>query len=607
VAYLTQRGHGLTRRWFPSSKGSIGAAIALSATLSVIAGIANVSSAATIDTASSYATATPIKHLIVIIGENHSFDNVFGTYVPPKGQTIWNLLSEGIINPDGSPGPNYRKAEQWQALDTSTYSIAPKHTTPYLYLPQPNTTYARYQPPNAADSRFPARLPNGPFPITQYIPYTQAYVGDPVHRFFQMWQQYDDGKMDLYTWVANTIGIGSQNGPSGPKPGQTYQGAVQMGFYNMQTGDAPKFYFLARHYAISDNYHQTIMGGTGANFFAIGTADVAFYNKDGVPATPPSNQIENPNPKPGTNNWYTQDGYQGGSYVECSNPSQPGVKAILDYLHSLPYKPFRGGDCAPNTYYLVNNYNPGYLPSGSPAPLGPNKFVVPPQSVPSIGDALSAKGISWAWFIGGWNDGNPTYQFCAICDPFAFLKSIMTTPLRSNIQGMTQFYDDVASGTLPAVSFVRPYESDAGHPADSNLSDFENFVSQVINAVHNQPSLWKSTAILITTDESGGYYDSGYIQTIDFFGDGPRVPFIVVSPWAKNGYVDHTYYDHTSILKFIERNWGLKPLSNRSMDNLPNPIPSADNPYVPANRPAVGDLMNLFDFHHYRASAPSVP
>ncbi|HVN63216.1 MAG TPA: alkaline phosphatase family protein, partial [Candidatus Binataceae bacterium] len=104
------------------------------------------------------------------------------------------------------------------------------------------------------------------------------------------------------------------------------------------------------------------------------------------------------------------------------------------------------------------------------------------------------------------------------------------------------------------------------------------------------------TAIMVTFDESGGEYDSGYIQPIDFFGDGPRTMMIAVSPFSKFGYVDHTYSDHVSILKFIEWNWKLKPLSKRSRDNLPNPVASTASPYVPANSPAIGDLQNMFNF-----------
>ena len=109
-------------------------------------------------------------------------------------------------------------------------------------------------------------------------------------------------------------------------------------------------------------------------------------------------------------------------------------------------------------------------------------------------------------------------------------------------------------------------------------------------------SLWAKSAVLVTVDESGGYWDSGYIQILDAFGDGTRIPLIAVSPFAKKGVVDHTYTDHVSILKFIEANWRLEPLSPRSRDRLPNPIANPSDSYVPANRPAIGDLTSLFQF-----------
>jgi phospholipase C len=106
----------------------------------------------------------------------------------------------------------------------------------------------------------------------------------------------------------------------------------------------------------------------------------------------------------------------------------------------------------------------------------------------------------------------------------------------------------------------------------------------------------KDTAIFITFDEGGGYYDSGYIQPVDFFGDGTRIPLIVVSPYTKAGHISHEYADHVSILKFIERNWNLGTITQRSRDNFPNPVVSKDNPYIPLNSPALGDLFDLFDF-----------
>jgi hypothetical protein len=103
--------------------------------------------------------ATPIRHLIVIVGENRTFDHVFGGYRPSRGQTVLNLLSEEAINADGTPGPNFVKTQQWQASISDKYSIAPRRTKPFRSLPQPNTTYALGRPPGAPDSRFPQPLP----------------------------------------------------------------------------------------------------------------------------------------------------------------------------------------------------------------------------------------------------------------------------------------------------------------------------------------------------------------------------------------------------------------------------------------------------------------
>jgi phospholipase C len=106
--------------------------------------------------------------------------------------------------------------------------------------------------------------------------------------------------------------------------------------------------------------------------------------------------------------------------------------------------------------------------------------------------------------------------------------------------------------------------------------------------------------ILITEDEGGGYYDSGYVQPVDFFGDGTRIPLIVVAnqkylPLRATGYISHKYADHVSILKFIERNWNLPPVTRRSRDNFPNPV-QLPGSYAPVNTPALDDLFDFFEF-----------
>jgi phospholipase C len=260
----------------------------LSPVLAAILGLAPATRAFA-DKGKAHHTTTPIRHVIVIVGENRTFDHVFGAYQPKQGESVMNLLSEGIINADGTPGPNFDKAQQWKATDTSRYSISPTKTSPYSSLPQPNTTSAFGEPQNVPDPRFPSNLPNGPFQISRYTAYQGAFTGDPVHRFFQMWQDYDEGKMDLFTWVGVTVGTGgSGNPPPSPFTNQsTNQGGVSMGFFNMSQEDAPVFKFIADNYGISDNYHQAIMGGTAANFILLGTADEAFYSDgNGNPRTP---------------------------------------------------------------------------------------------------------------------------------------------------------------------------------------------------------------------------------------------------------------------------------------------------------------------------------
>ena len=125
------------------------------------------------------------------------------------------------------------------------------------------------------------------------------------------------------------------------------------------------------------------------------------------------------------------------------------------------------------------------------------------------------------------------------------------------------------------------------------------YVALIANPLYSL-GIYVPSALFIAFDEGGGYWDSGFMQPLDFFGDGPRIPFLVVSPYSKGGRVVHTYYDHVSVLKFIERNWHLAPLTPRSRDNLPNPMVARRNPYVPLNMPAIGDLFEMFDFRHGR-------
>jgi phospholipase C len=628
----------------------------------------------------STSTKTPIKHVIVIIGENRTFDHIFATYKPVHGETVDNLLSKGIIKSDGTPGLNYSVARQYSATDTNAdgYQNSPMDKSVYAQLPTPlaggpttpfiptlaeaeavetglpNTQYYTYLTTGgtgltagAPDTRIPNvnNLPGGPFQLTPGIPY-DAYAASPVHRFYQMWQQLDCNtdyadtwnasgcKADLFPWVETTVGAGT-NGQPQPTPfteASTGEGGSSMGFYNVQQGDAPYLKSLADNYAMSDNYHQAVMGGTGANHIMLGTGDAIYFtDANGNPAAPPENmvvdpgtpnagtvnEIENPTALAGTNNWYTEDGYGagssgkpssgGGSYSNCSDSDSPGVYSVLNYLSTLPYEV--DPKCAPGRYYLLNNYNPGYFANGANAYTDTNAkntvFTVPPSGVRNIGDELLEKSISFKWYGDQWNlyktdpyFSNPADVYCNICNFLQYSSNIMTNPalVAAHIQDTTDLYTDIANNTLPAVSFVKPSGLVDGHPASSKLDLFEGFTKKIVDLVQANPAVWADTAIFVTFDEGGGYYDSGYVQPLDFFGDGTRIPMLLISPYTKPGHISHQYNDHVSIIKFIEYNWKLQPLTDRSRDNLPNPKQKGTNPYIPTNSPAIGDLTDLFDF-----------
>jgi phospholipase C len=601
-------------------------------------------------------TRSPIKHVIVIVGENRTFDHVFATYKPKHGQRIDNLLSKGIIKESGEAGPNFSLAVQQSAVDSSTFALSPGGKTPYEVLPTalaggPTDPFvetladAKADEGNALPANYlqflttggtglqsgspetrlpnPSALPPGPFQLTPAIGYDD-YSASPVHRFYQMWQELDCNlafatwqnpsgcREDLFPWVEVTVGAGANGAtrPANYNEATTQEGSTAMGFYNVLKGDAPYFKSLADEYAMSDNFHQSIQGGTGANHVALGTGDADWFSDGkGNPLAPPTLNTENPNPQAGTNNWYTQDGYSGGTYSDCSDASQPGVGPVLDYLHDLHVKP----NCEKGHYYLLNNYDPGYFGDGT---VNTGEFVIPPSSTRTIGDELLEHQVSWRYYGENWNkyvadpDGfAPGDEYCNICNPFQYSTSIMTNAAvrTSHLKDTDDFYEDVKNGWLPAFSIIKPSGLLDGHPASSKLDLFEGFSKKVVDAVKSHPELFADTAIFITFDEGGGYYDSGYIQPVDFFGDGTRIPLIAVSPYATGGYLSHQYADHVSILKFVERNWRLDPITRRSRDNLPNPIADRRVPWVPRNSPALDDLFDLFDFAHRDADQDTDP
>jgi phospholipase C len=656
-------------------------AAALSVTLAAAtAGLA--SEAQNSDAASLVGTQSPIKHVIILIGENRGTDHTFGVYKPKgRGQTISNILSRGIVNEDGSPGPHFALAQQFQVKPQSTYYVGAPDKAKTAYgnrgqMPQPNTngapvaqgaTGAPFLPAvlaaaatidpspdfgpltdtilttgftglasDSLDTRVPDAgiLPNGPFVLQGMNLSDDDYTGDMTHRFYQAWQQSDCSVAnatranptgclnDLFPFVMATYAM---NDGVTPAVQGNFSEGNEMGFYDAEQEEASTLKTLADRFSLSDNFHQSFQGGTGANHFMFGTGDAAFWSDgNGNAIVPPTNQIANPNPAAGTTNKYTADN----AFTNCSNFEQPGVAPIVSYLEALPYR--AEPNCAEGHYYMLDNTNPGFYPNGFQAPNPGAQDMIPASPVRTIGDALNEKKISWAYFGGSYNDAvalsndavtagtaatlnsstamaeaalaDPAHElgvaYCQICNPFQYATSIMGNAAQraAHIKDTVDLLADIKGNSLPSVSIGKPDGLLDGHPSSSKVDLFEAYVQQVLDALDANPKLKATTAVFVTWDEAGGYWDSGFIQPIDFFGDGPRIPLLVLSPYTTGGKVNHSYGDHVSLLKFIERNWNLRPLTDRSRDNLPNPRMRADAPYVPANMPALDDLWDMFDF-----------
>jgi phospholipase C len=613
------------------------AAGAFAAVLSVFALTASVQAADPNTPVDAIPTATPIKHVIIIVGENRSFDHLFATYAPSHAEEgILNLLSEGIVNADGTPGRHFARAHQYRITSAPNggkfFSSAGRaHKALYGTLPPPDVNGVGALSPYIGILSLPGgdpglspqdqvlfgtggtglsftlgpdtritnvnALPPGPFQLTGPAMPFDAFTGDTIHQYFQMVQQMDCALDEEHVSRSNPTGClhdlqsavtTTYSTPPGGTPHDTGQ---TMAFFNMQNGDAPLFKSLADQYTMSDNYHQPVMGGTGPDSQPLGFADQVFFSDgNSHPATPAAVNIYNPDPQTGMLNLYTHRA----QWFNCSDETQPGIGAIASYLKSLPYT--LQTRCDTGEYWQAVNVNPAFTPKGLPQ----SGLVVPPTAQRSIGDVLTANNIPWKYYGGGFNaDGTSSPfsgSYCNICNPFEYQSNYPST-VADHMRDVTDLFTDLANGTLPAVSYVKPDGTMDGHPASSKWSLFEAFANNIIELAHSNRELWATTAIFVTVDEGGGYYDSGFIQPVDFFGTGPRIPMIAVSPFSTGGHISHVYNEHSSFVKFIERNWRLGgTLSDRSRDNLPNPVHDEDNAYVPRNMPAIGDLFDLFHF-----------
>ncbi len=389
---------------------------------------------------------------------------------------------------------------------------------PYVTLPP---VLDSDRSPKVKDARFKENLPNGPFLINNGGKDSgnvgpQETTGDLIHAFFTERGQIDGGKMDRFV----------SGGDSG---------SLVMGYFD--TSKSPMWRY-AKDYVLMDNFFHAAFGGSFLNHFWLICACTPVY-----PNAPDA--VRNP-----TLNLKDPPRYEPSGEVIDTKVTADG--------------------------YAVNTLfpdNPRPVPTGSP-------LILPPQTMPTIGDRLSDKGIDWKWYSGGWNDAvaetDPKTGTASKADPlfqyhhqaFAFFAKYAagTEARKAHLRDFDDLIADIHANKLPPVAFYKPVGENNEHPGYANLIVGERHMHDLIEQVKASPA-WASTVIIVTYDEHGGAWDHVAPPTeapkADEFGPGSRVPALIISPFARRGYIDHTQYDTTAILKFIEARFDLAPLGTR--------------------------------------------
>lgn len=429
----------------------------------------------------SVADLSRIKHIVVIVLENHSFDSLYGLFPGAEGLA------------DASP-----ELSMQSDLDGRLYETLP----PVMHADKDGKP--------VADARFPAHLPNDPFDIAPFVPADQK-IPDLPHRFFLHQQQIDGGRMDHFVALSEA-------------------GALGLGYYDAR--QLPLGRYAAR-FTLADHFFQAAFGGSFLN-----------------------------------HQWLI---------CGCTPKFDDAPKDMVTEL-DRDGKILHERAVTPNGY-AVNTVQP-YA-----APYEPKitdvRRRLPAQLQSTIGDRLSEKNIRWAWYAGGWNNavaGHADTTFQYHHQPFAYYHNYGpgSKARAEHLKDGADLLSDIQQGKLPEVAFYKPIGALNAHPGYTDVLSGEQHVADLVAKIEQSPA-WKDSVIIVTYDEYGGFWDHVPPPRVDDFGPGTRVPTLVISPFAKRGFVDHTPYDTTSILKLIELRFGLKPLGPRDE--------------------AAAGLLNAFEFH----------
>jgi acid phosphatase len=484
---------------------------------------------------SSGAGIESIENIVVIYAENRSFDNLYGSF--PGANGLSAVTPEDYAQRD-------RDGSLLKQLPPIWGGLTAKGVEPSVSQAQ---TEHLANAPFAIDDAKGFNLPLG------------VTTRDLWHRFYENQMQIDGGKNDRFAAYADS-------------------GGLVMGHY--ASTKLPLWDF-ARQYVLADNFFMGAFGGSFFNHFAL------------ICACPPTYPNADKSPARGLISAVEADGV-------TLKPAADMPKSAIEG----PPKFINDGNLTPD-FYAVNTMQPPFQPSangpapgGNPAYADPAKpTTLPPQTEQTIGDLLSAKGVSWAWYAGAWQaalDGKnagPAPNFQYHHQPFNYFAGMAPgTParaehLRDGGLGGSEFIKAIDSGALPQVAFYKPQGNLNEHPGYTDVLDGDRHIADLVEHLQKSPQ-WTHMVVIVTYDENGGFWDHVAPPKGDRWGPGTRIPALIVSPFAKKGLVDHTLYDTTSILSLITKRFALPTLAGLQRRNTA----------VAANgNPPLGDLTNALD------------
>lgn len=493
-----------------------------------------------------------VRHVVVIYAENRSFVNLYGNFpgvAYPLAQVSAAHYTQ--FDRDGrTPLPQLPKiwgglVPQAQERDGRRYMIAESAIT---------------------------GLPNRPFPIVddRGHPLPNGIITrDLIHRFYQNQMQIHAGRNDQFVAWGDS-------------------GALVMGHYE-NSAETLRLWKLAQQYTLCDNFFMAAFGGSWLNHIFLIAAQTPFYPDIG--SSPAKHLV---------------------SVIEGDDPAGTRLKLAATSPASAldgPPKFVNDGLFTPDGY-AVNTMAPPFQPSnvrpavgGDPASADPaNPRVLPPQTFATIGERLSAKGIDWAWYSGAWQyaldhrDTGMVPDFQYHHQPFNYFANYAPgTDARArhlrdagvgDDPATNRLLADIDAGRLPAVTFYKPQGNLNMHAGYADVESGDRHVATVIEHIRRGPQ-WTNTVIVMTHDENGGWWDPVAPPIGDRWGPGSRVPALVIAPFAKKGYVDHTLYDTNSILRFVSRVYDLAPLDG---------VVARDRAFAARGQTPPGDLTGTLDF-----------